>query len=166
VADAHAAGIKVLTHTVTLDGAKIAARAGVDVLAHGIGDAAVDQELIGILKAKRTTYVPTLAVYETHQLSRVTPRALAVLDADAREVIARAAAIRWPRRLRRRRDGEKSRSLSPRCGAGRAARRWGTYATGARWCSKWRGRRGRGRGSKSITWGCIRKPGTSGGGSV
>jgi imidazolonepropionase-like amidohydrolase len=91
VADAHAAGLKVLTHTVTLDGAKIAARAGVDVLAHGIGDAAVDQELIGILKAKRTTYVPTLAVYETHQLSRVAPRALAVLDADAREVIARAA---------------------------------------------------------------------------
>ena len=59
VADAHAAGIKVLTHTVTLDGAKIAARAGVDVLAHGIGDAAVDQELIGILKAKRTIYADT-----------------------------------------------------------------------------------------------------------
>ena len=90
VADAHAAGIKVLTHTVTLEGAKIAARAGVDVLAHGIGDAAVDQELIDILKAKRTTYVPTLAVYESHQPSRVTPRALAVLDADAREAIARA----------------------------------------------------------------------------
>jgi imidazolonepropionase-like amidohydrolase len=90
VADAHAAGIKVLTHTVTLEGAKIAARAGVDVLAHGIGDAAVDQELIDILKAKRTTYVPTLAVYENHQPSRVTPRALAVLDADSREAIARA----------------------------------------------------------------------------
>jgi hypothetical protein len=90
VADAHAAGIKVLTHTVTLEGAKIAARAGVDVLAHGIGDAAVDQELIGILKAKRTTYVPTLAVYETHQLSRISPRALEVLDTDAREVVARA----------------------------------------------------------------------------
>jgi imidazolonepropionase-like amidohydrolase len=90
VADAHAAGIKVLTHTVTLEGAKIAARAGVDVLAHGIGDAAADQELIDILKAKRTTYVPTLAVYESHQPSRVTPRALAVLDADSREAIARA----------------------------------------------------------------------------
>jgi len=90
VADAHAAGIKVLTHTVTLGGAKIAARAGVDVLAHGIGDAAVDQELIEILKAKRTTYVPTLAVYEAHQPSRVSERALAVLDADAREAIARA----------------------------------------------------------------------------
>src|SRR5271157_107265 len=91
VADAHAAGIKVLTHTVTLEGAKIAARAGVDVLAHGIGDAAADRELIEILKAKRTTYVSTLAVYESHQLSRLAPRALAVLNADAREAIARAA---------------------------------------------------------------------------
>jgi imidazolonepropionase-like amidohydrolase len=44
VEDAHAAGIKVLTHTVTLEGAKTAARAGVDVLAHGIGDAAADQD--------------------------------------------------------------------------------------------------------------------------
>jgi len=39
VEDAHRAGIKVFTHTVTLNGAKIAARAGVDVLAHGVGDA-------------------------------------------------------------------------------------------------------------------------------
>jgi imidazolonepropionase-like amidohydrolase len=91
VADAHAAGIKVLTHTVTLEGAKIAARAGVDVLAHGIGDAAADPELIEILKAKRTTYVSTLAVYESHQLARLAPRVLALLDADAREAIARTA---------------------------------------------------------------------------
>ena len=64
VEDAHAAGIKVVTHTVTLRGAKIASRAGVDILVHGIGDAAVDAELIEIMKAKGTSYVPTLAVYE------------------------------------------------------------------------------------------------------
>src|SRR5215831_9429829 len=64
VEDAHAAGIKVVTHTVTLRGAKIAARAGVDILVHGIGDAEVDAELIEIMKAKRTSYVSTLAVYE------------------------------------------------------------------------------------------------------
>src|SRR5215467_12573142 len=58
VAEAHAAGIKIFTHTVTLAGAKIAARAGVDVLVHGIGDADVDQELIEIMKAKGTAYVP------------------------------------------------------------------------------------------------------------
>jgi hypothetical protein len=33
--------------------------------------------------------VPTLAVYESHQLSRLAPRALAVLDPDAREAISR-----------------------------------------------------------------------------
>lgn len=64
VEEAHAAGVKVFTHTVTLGGAKIAARAGVDVLAHGVGDADVDDELIGIMKAKGTSYVSTLAVYE------------------------------------------------------------------------------------------------------
>jgi imidazolonepropionase-like amidohydrolase len=67
VAGAHAAGVKVFTHTVTLGGAKIAARAGVDVLAHGIGDAVVDAELIELMKAKGTIYVSTLAVYETRQ---------------------------------------------------------------------------------------------------
>jgi imidazolonepropionase-like amidohydrolase len=64
VEDAHAAGIKVVTHTVTLRGAKLASRAGVDILVHGIGDAEVDPELIEIMKAKGTSYVSTLAVYE------------------------------------------------------------------------------------------------------
>jgi imidazolonepropionase-like amidohydrolase len=64
VEDAHAANIKVVTHTVTLRGAKLAARAGVDILVHGIGDAEVDSELIEIMKAKGTYYVSTLAVYE------------------------------------------------------------------------------------------------------
>ncbi len=63
VADAHAAGVPVITHTVTLEGAKIAARTKVDALGHGIGDVAVDDELIALMKANRTTYVPTLAVY-------------------------------------------------------------------------------------------------------
>src|SRR5262249_15467064 len=64
VQEAHAAGVKIYTHTVTLAGAKIAARAGVDVLVHGIGDADVDAELIEVMKAKGTSYVSTLAVYE------------------------------------------------------------------------------------------------------
>ena len=64
VEEIHKGGLRVFTHTVTLGGAKIAARAGVDVLVHGIGDAEVDQELIEIMKAKGTSYVSTLAVYE------------------------------------------------------------------------------------------------------
>lgn len=64
VADAHAAGIPVITHTVTLAGAKLAASAGVDAIGHGIGDALVDDALVAMMKANGTAYVPTLAVYE------------------------------------------------------------------------------------------------------
>ena len=94
VDDAHAAGIKVFTHTVTLAGAKIAARAGVDVLVHGIGDAPVDAELIGLLKTHKTFYVSTLAVYESHQLGHLSPRVLSLLDPPSREATARAASAR------------------------------------------------------------------------
>lgn len=64
---AHARNIRVVTHTVTLAGAKRAARAGVDALVHGVGDARVDRELIGLMKKHRTAYVPTLVVYEPKQ---------------------------------------------------------------------------------------------------
>ncbi|MEN3747820.1 amidohydrolase family protein [Sphingomonas sp. HF-S3] len=64
---AHAQGVPVVTHTVTLAGAKIAARAGVDALAHGIGDLPADAELIALMKRHRTAYVPTMAVYEPQQ---------------------------------------------------------------------------------------------------
>ncbi len=64
---AHAAGIPVITHSVTLEGAKVAAAAGVDALGHGIGDALVDDSLIALMKAKGTAYVPTLVVYEPQE---------------------------------------------------------------------------------------------------
>lgn len=67
VADAHRAGIPVVTHTVTLAGAKIAARAGVDAVVHGIGDALVDHELIRLMKRRHMAYVPTLVVYEPQE---------------------------------------------------------------------------------------------------
>jgi imidazolonepropionase-like amidohydrolase len=67
VADAHAAGIPVITHSVTLAGAKVAAAAGVDALGHGVGDALVDDELIALMKARGTAYIPTLAAYEPQQ---------------------------------------------------------------------------------------------------
>jgi imidazolonepropionase-like amidohydrolase len=64
---AHGAGIPVITHTVTLEGAKVAAAAGVDALGHGIGDALVDDALIALMKARHTAYVPTLVVYEPQE---------------------------------------------------------------------------------------------------
>lgn len=64
VEEAHKAGIPVLTHTVTLAKAKIAARAGVDAIMHGIQDVPVDEELAGLMAANRVAYGPTQAVYE------------------------------------------------------------------------------------------------------
>jgi imidazolonepropionase-like amidohydrolase len=79
VEDAHKAGIKVMTHTVTLEGAKIAARAGVDALAHGVGDALVDAELIGLMQKHHMAYVATLATYEPLETRVLAPEELALL---------------------------------------------------------------------------------------
>ncbi|MEA3064393.1 MAG: hypothetical protein QOJ27_832, partial [Sphingomonadales bacterium] len=67
VAGAHSAGIPVITHTVSLAGARTAVAAGVDSLGHGIGDALVDSELIALMKARGTAYIPTFAAYEPQE---------------------------------------------------------------------------------------------------
>jgi imidazolonepropionase-like amidohydrolase len=87
VDEAHKHGIEVLTHTVTLERAKIAARAGVDVIAHGIGNAQVDEEVISLMKTKGTTYAPTLAVYEPRSRNILTPLLEAVLEPAVRQMI-------------------------------------------------------------------------------
>ena len=143
VEDAHAAGVKVVTHTVTLDGAKIAARAGVDMLVHGIGDADVDAELIEIMKAKDTAYVPTLAVYEFKPGGPPTARLAALLDPAARATLAA--------RERRRRDaagaqaalaaphGQREAAVRRRNSGGRRAPTPACPApsTAIRRCAKW-----------------------------
>ncbi|HEX9933286.1 MAG TPA: amidohydrolase family protein [Allosphingosinicella sp.] len=94
VARAHAAGIPVITHTVTLEGARVAAAAGVDALGHGIGDALVDDALIAAMKANGTAYVPTMAVYEPQQGRVFLPAELRLLGPPerAREEARLAAA--------------------------------------------------------------------------
>jgi imidazolonepropionase-like amidohydrolase len=91
VEDAHKAGIKVFTHTVTLNGAKVAARAGVDVLAHGVGDAPVDDELISLLKKSGTGYVSTLATYEPQTGRILSPRLLQLLRPEDRSYVEKSA---------------------------------------------------------------------------
>lgn len=84
VDDAHRAGIKVFTHTVTLRGAKIAARAGVDSLAHGVGDAPVDDDLIELMKQHHTAYVSTLATFEPDFLRATSPRLMELLSPEGK----------------------------------------------------------------------------------
>jgi imidazolonepropionase-like amidohydrolase len=91
VEDAHRAGLKVFTHTVTLRGAKIAAQAGVDSLAHGVGDALVDDQLIKLMKQHYTGYVSTLATYEPESLQTSSPRLTALLSSEGRAFEARRA---------------------------------------------------------------------------
>jgi imidazolonepropionase-like amidohydrolase len=64
VDEAHKNGIRVLTHTVTTERGRIAARAKVDVIAHALQDREIDPETIALMKANGTAYAPTLAVYE------------------------------------------------------------------------------------------------------
>jgi imidazolonepropionase-like amidohydrolase len=71
VADAHKAGVKVMTHTLTLENAKVTVRAGVDSLVHGIQDRAVDDEFVNLIKSKGTGYTATLAVYEPRNRSEM-----------------------------------------------------------------------------------------------
>ena len=81
----HHAGLRVLTHTVTVERSKIAARAGVDVIAHGAGDRPADQEWIDLLNANAVTYAPTLAVYHLRGSDLLTPLLRSVLDPVVRE---------------------------------------------------------------------------------
>lgn len=87
VDEAHKNGIEVLTHTVSLDKAKIAARSKVDVIAHGIGDLDADEELFNLMKANGTTYAPTLAVYEPRARDILTPLLDAVLESAVKSGI-------------------------------------------------------------------------------
>ncbi len=64
VEEAHKLGLKVVTHTVTVRRAREAARAGVDIINHGIGDGVLDPETLGQILASKAGYVQTLAVYE------------------------------------------------------------------------------------------------------
>lgn len=64
VDEAHKSGLPVLTHTVTVDKGKVAAEAGVDAIMHGMQDVPFDDDLIAKLKASKTAYGPTSAVYE------------------------------------------------------------------------------------------------------
>ncbi|MFT9099297.1 MAG: amidohydrolase family protein [Zymomonas mobilis subsp. pomaceae] len=76
----HQAGLPVMTHTVTLRGAKIATAADVDALGHGVGDTLVDEEEIKLLKEHHVAYVPTLSVYEPEDRPRFDENELIALQ--------------------------------------------------------------------------------------
>jgi imidazolonepropionase-like amidohydrolase len=63
--EAHRAGLRVAAHIYYLDDARQLVADGVDVLAHGIRDRAVDDDLVAAMKAHKTWYIPTLGLDES-----------------------------------------------------------------------------------------------------
>ncbi|MFN7179877.1 amidohydrolase family protein [Hyphomonas sp.] len=62
--EAHANGLRILTHTVTSARGGQAARAGVDIIAHSLQDRALSEEDLADIVASGLYYAPTLAIYE------------------------------------------------------------------------------------------------------
>src|SRR5690606_15047540 len=73
VDEAHKATLKVVTHTVTVERASFAARAGVDIIVHSLQDRELDDATVEAMKAARTAYAPTLAVYEPVKPGQAAP---------------------------------------------------------------------------------------------
>jgi len=58
--EAHRLGLRVAAHVFYLDDAKALLRAGVDMIAHSVRDRDIDEEFIGLMKARNVPYCPTL----------------------------------------------------------------------------------------------------------
>ena len=97
VHEAHKNDIEVVTHTVTLEKAKIAARAGVDAIVNGIGDAVADDELIRLMKMHGTAYAPTLSVYEPRERTFTDRILSAVLEPVVEDNLRAPAGASTPR---------------------------------------------------------------------
>lgn len=63
-AEAHTNNIRILTHTVTSARGALAARAGVDIIAHSLQDRALREEEVADIVTSGLFYAPTLAIYE------------------------------------------------------------------------------------------------------
>ena len=69
-----------ITHTVTAERAKVAAKAGADIIGHSVNDVEMDAELTSVMRDRGTYYVPTLAVYEPKGGRPTTPLLSNVLE--------------------------------------------------------------------------------------
>jgi imidazolonepropionase-like amidohydrolase len=64
--EAHKNGLRVAAHIYDLDDAKAIVRAGVDIIAHGVRDRAVDAEFIDMMKARSVWYIATIVLDESN----------------------------------------------------------------------------------------------------
>jgi imidazolonepropionase-like amidohydrolase len=66
IEEAHKNGLRVAAHIYDLDDAKAAVKAGVDVIAHGVRDKAVDSEFVDMMKARSAWYISTIVLDYTN----------------------------------------------------------------------------------------------------
>jgi imidazolonepropionase-like amidohydrolase len=66
--EAHKNGLRVAAHIYDLDDAKSIARAGVDIIAHGVRDKAVDAEFIDMMKTHSVWYIATMVLDYTNYI--------------------------------------------------------------------------------------------------
>ncbi len=62
--EAHRHRVRAAVHATQLETAKLAVKAGADILVHSVFDTEVDAEFIHLLKKNGVIYIPTLVVYE------------------------------------------------------------------------------------------------------
>jgi imidazolonepropionase-like amidohydrolase len=62
IEESHANGLKVCVHATEYETAKLAVQAGADILVHSVDDQVLDNDMLQLLKTKKTVYIPTLLV--------------------------------------------------------------------------------------------------------
>ena len=62
----HQNNLKLAVHATNLNTAKLAVKAGADILVHSVDDKPVDDEFIQLLKTNNVTYIPTLIVSKNY----------------------------------------------------------------------------------------------------
>ena len=66
IEESHAHGLKVAVHATQYQTAKLAVTAGADILVHSVDDSVMDNEMLQLLKTKKTVYIPTVTVAENY----------------------------------------------------------------------------------------------------
>lgn len=66
IEESHAHGLKVAVHATEYETARLAVLNGADILVHSVDDKILDDEMLQLLRAKQTVYIPTLIVAQNY----------------------------------------------------------------------------------------------------
>lgn len=81
IQESHIHGLRVAVHATELNTAKLAIRAGADILVHSVSNP-IDEEFIEMLKINDVFYIPTLNVHENYDLVFANEKIISTDDLD------------------------------------------------------------------------------------